>query len=248
MSLKKLAAAALMILSTLGCQTALKQPVSPAAEVKGIDNALSSTVILYDLTDRLVCAGTRVSPTEIVTAFHCVVAGALSDKEAEEIEKNDPLYENQRPETFKGRDILFATYGDIMGAGYDGVIHGKLAYVDRMDFKHDVAVLTTLPSSQASVRLKDHDLGVGEPVFSVGHPYGLEFSFARGYISNQCRWLDSKTCWTQVDISIWGGSSGGGLFDAEGNLAGVASMRINATYAFFVNLDATARLVKTPSL
>lgn len=247
MNLRKLATVLLTAVAMLGCAAQPKQPVSPSSEVSGVDNALSATVVLYDVGSDLVCAGTRISPTELLTAFHCVVAAALQPSEAEAIEKSDPDYKNQRPEFYEGRDIVYATYEDVLKAGYDGAIRGQMAYVSRMDFAHDIAVLSTSPSGQASVKLREHDLGVGDAVFSIGHPYGLEFSFARGYISNQCRYLNDDTCWTQADISIYGGSSGGGLYDADGRLCGVASMRINAVYGFFVPPDAVARLVRTPS-
>jgi hypothetical protein len=213
------------------------------AGVDGIENSLNATVVLYNLKGRLVCAGERVSATEVLTAFHCVVAAALTDAEADEIEESDPEYESLRFERVEGRAIELATYSAVMAAGRDGTPRKVTSIVHRADMANDIAILRTKASGQAVVRVSGTELSVGEPVYAIGHPYGLEFSFSRGYVSNPCRWLSGPKCLTQVDISIWGGSSGGGLYDRHGQLVGVASRRVNATYGFFTPPAPIAALV-----
>jgi S1-C subfamily serine protease len=65
------------------------------------------------------------------------------------------------------------------------------------------------------------DLRVGEPVFSVGTPVGLERSLGEGMISGlrQFEGVDI----VQNSAPTWHGSSGGGLFDARGNLVGITT-------------------------
>jgi serine protease Do len=65
------------------------------------------------------------------------------------------------------------------------------------------------------------DLHVGEPVFSVGAPVGLEQSLGQGMISGlrQFEGVDL----VQNSAPSWHGSSGGGLFDARGNLVGITT-------------------------
>jgi hypothetical protein len=69
------------------------------------------------------------------------------------------------------------------------------------------------------------DIQVGERVYSVGTPAGLERSFGEGVVSG-LRQLEGVR-YVQNSAPSWFGSSGGGLFDANGNLVGVTTA-INA--------------------
>ena len=68
------------------------------------------------------------------------------------------------------------------------------------------------------------DVKVGERVFTVGAPQGLELSLADGMISSK-RTADSGR-YFQTSAPISKGSSGGGLFDAQGNLVGITSFML----------------------
>jgi tetratricopeptide (TPR) repeat protein len=61
---------------------------------------------------------------------------------------------------------------------------------------------------------------VGEPVYAVGAPQGLELSLSEGIVS-QLRGDPPPLIQTTVAISK--GSSGGGLFNAEGELVGITT-------------------------
>jgi Flp pilus assembly protein TadD len=63
-------------------------------------------------------------------------------------------------------------------------------------------------------------LNVGEPVYAVGAPQGLELSLSEGIVS-QLRGGPPPLIQTTVAISQ--GSSGGGLFNAEGELVGITT-------------------------
>jgi hypothetical protein len=63
-------------------------------------------------------------------------------------------------------------------------------------------------------------LKVGEPVYAVGAPQGLELSLSEGIVS-QLRGGPPPIIQTTVAISP--GSSGGGLFNAEGELVGITT-------------------------
>jgi len=69
------------------------------------------------------------------------------------------------------------------------------------------------------------DLKVGERVYSIGAKAGLERSFDEGMISG-LRDLEGVR-FVQNSAPTWFGSSGGGLFDAKGNLVGITTA-INA--------------------
>jgi S1-C subfamily serine protease len=75
------------------------------------------------------------------------------------------------------------------------------------------------------VRVRPYaDVKVGERVFTVGAPRGLELSLADGIVSSK-RTADSGR-YFQTSAPISKGSSGGGLFDAQGNLVGITTFMI----------------------
>jgi hypothetical protein len=65
------------------------------------------------------------------------------------------------------------------------------------------------------------DLHVGETVFSLGTPSGLELSFGEGLVSGLRQ--NEGVRLVQNSAPSWHGSSGGGLFDARGNLVGITT-------------------------
>lgn len=65
------------------------------------------------------------------------------------------------------------------------------------------------------------DIRIGEAVFSVGTPAGLERSFGQGIVSGLRQWEGVRII--QNSAPSWFGSSGGGLFDARGNLVGITT-------------------------
>jgi hypothetical protein len=67
---------------------------------------------------------------------------------------------------------------------------------------------------------------VGAPVFAIGNPLGLAWSYTGGTISAIRDWTTHEgqsVRILQTDAPIAPGSSGGGLFDSEGQLLGVMS-------------------------
>ena len=66
------------------------------------------------------------------------------------------------------------------------------------------------------------DLKVGERVYSVGAPSGLDRTLGEGIISG-LRPVEKRK-FVQTTAPISPGSSGGGLFDSAGNLIGVTTL------------------------
>lgn len=65
------------------------------------------------------------------------------------------------------------------------------------------------------------DIKVGERAVTIGTPQGLELTVAEGIVSSK-RTLDGRRL-VQTTAAISQGSSGGGLFDAEGHLLGITT-------------------------
>jgi len=89
------------------------------------------------------------------------------------------------------------------------------------DSKKDFCLLTAPGLTAKPARLgQAARLKVGEPVYAVGAPQGLELSLSEGIVS-QLR--GSPPPLIQTTVAISKGSSGGGLFNAEAELVGITT-------------------------
>jgi Flp pilus assembly protein TadD len=90
---------------------------------------------------------------------------------------------------------------------------------------HDLSRLQVegLKATALQVR-KSSTLEVGERVYAIGAPEGLELTFSEGVISALRDFSDGRVIQTTAPISH--GSSGGGLFDTQGRLVGITSAGI----------------------
>lgn len=71
---------------------------------------------------------------------------------------------------------------------------------------------------------RSEGLQVGDKVYAVGAPEGLELTFTEGIVSALRAWPDGQIIQTTAAISH--GSSGGGLFDSQGNLVGITTAMV----------------------
>ena len=94
----------------------------------------------------------------------------------------------------------------------------------------------------ATVRKYD-TMKIGETVYALGAPKGLDLSISSGLVS-QLRSIDGEQ-YIQTDAAISPGSSGGGLFDVEGNLVGIMTWKIAAENAEGIGFAIPADLVLT---
>ena len=100
------------------------------------------------------------------------------------------------------------------------------AFIRRADDENDFCLLDVkglwgIPAT--NVRRYD-TLRVGESVYGLGAPQGLDLSMSTGIISQKRAAKGVR--YIQTDVAISPGSSGGGLFDREGNLVGIMTAKI----------------------
>jgi serine protease Do len=93
----------------------------------------------------------------------------------------------------------------------------------------DLALLMlTHPDAKAfdfSVLEKAETIEVGQTVFAIGNPLGLERSMSQGVISTKQRSFDGLT-YIQTDTAVNPGNSGGPLFNTRGEVVGITNMVI----------------------
>src|SRR6185369_3178368 len=66
------------------------------------------------------------------------------------------------------------------------------------------------------------DVCVGQRVYAIGTPHGLELTLTEGLVSALRPKAEGQLPIIQTSAALSSGSSGGGLFNAEGHLIGVA--------------------------
>ena len=123
------------------------------------------------------------------------------------------------------------------------------AEVANGDVGRDLCLLSVKGLTDAAKIRNAKDLTVGENVYAIGSPQGFEFSISGGIVS-QLRSLGGSPPLIQTDASISEGSSGGGLFDGEGNLVGITAFYYedgqNLNFAIPSEWIADARLNDSP--
>ena len=102
-------------------------------------------------------------------------------------------------------------------------VKSKSAELVAIDFDADRCVVKTpsLTLNPVSGIRRYDSLEVGEAVFAVGNPRRMERTLSDGLISGLRSQDDGRLI--QFTAAISPGSSGGGLFDAHGNLVAITS-------------------------
>lgn len=122
--------------------------------------------------------------------------------------------------------------------------------------EHDIAVLKISAGHKHSPPIPlgtSHDLKVGQRVFAIGNPFGLDWTLTSGIISALNRSLPGESGTSidhliQTDAAINPGNSGGPLLDSAGRLIGMntaiySPSGANAGIGFAVPVDTVNRVV-----
>ena len=135
------------------------------------------------------------------------------------------------------------------------VYHQKDGQLDRETYKqvkiiainkfHDLALLHIEDKNAPkfkSITLGSADaLNVGDGVFAIGSPLGLERTVTQGILSTKTRQLEGEL-YLQTSTQINPGNSGGPLFNLAGEVVGVTNMKI--TFGEGLGFAIPAELVK----
>jgi S1-C subfamily serine protease/cytochrome c-type biogenesis protein CcmH/NrfG len=115
----------------------------------------------------------------------------------------------------------------LMAGGFWTVTIGGHEYTDgklsEMDPERDLCTLKVSNLSAAPARAASERAIIGQRVFSIGAPKGLDLTIGEGIISALRQ--DSGGTILQTTAPISPGSSGGGLFDERGELLGITAFR-----------------------
>lgn len=96
----------------------------------------------------------------------------------------------------------------------------NIAGVVAKDLERDLAILKVEGLTTAALAISDDVPTVGDPVFAIGNPQGLEGTLSQGIVSGNRNVATSS--WVQITAPISPGSSGGPVLNQAGRAIGVA--------------------------
>lgn len=119
------------------------------------------------------------------------------------------------------------------------VYHQKNGQLDRATYKQVKIIAINKFQDLALLHIEDKDapkfkpvalgssdvLNVGEGVFAIGSPLGLERTVTQGIVSTKTRQMEGQL-YLQTSTQINPGNSGGPLFNLAGEVVGVTNMKI----------------------
>jgi len=190
----------------------------------------SSTVALVyndTLNDsvRVYCSAVWVDEKTILTANHCVegIARKIAEDHGEDPDDLDGA-------DLVGTKIHFTMMNEVSQVGEEPyTIH--LGTAIKLNHDKDLALIkaegNAIPKHNIA-KLAGESPAIGEEVYAVGHQKGLYWTYLRGNVSAYRdnlpdTMIDFDGPFTQVAISSYFGSSGGGLFNSDEELVGICS-------------------------
>lgn len=261
-----------LLLGLLSCTSVGTRPMTPlVSHMSQSTVALVGTS--EDLEEAYpYCTGVWVGFNTILTANHCVEAAYVMNLE-KKIGKMSK--EDRKEEIAKYRDMTHAEKKKLVveNTVIRYVVNGDVDQVDKptyairlavvivVDPEHDLALIEAsgrnLPSHEIA-KVADVNPGIGEKVRFVGQPKGLYWTYVEGVVAAYRESLPEERSLTtdvneinvvgpylQASAPIWYGNSGGGAFDVDGNLVGIASFLTGAPHScFFIHRDVIFKLLR----
>lgn len=122
---------------------------------------------------------------------------------------------------------VIVTNVHVIGYAEEATVHTErgdesVARVAHADTRRDVALLVPKRLRKRPLSIERAEPGVGDEVYAIGHPLGLELTVTRGIVS--ARRVVEGVAYIQTDAALNPGNSGGPLLDARGAVVGVSTM------------------------
>jgi len=234
---------ALLVLAACSvcCRPSAVPTANAAERAEAMSVALAS--IDEDGEARADCGGVWIDQYTILTAFHCV-ADLGRPPVTDLLEQLLQGLGDSVPPELRTWTAVWDPTGQPEPYFLKGDKVTKRAVVAYFDRKLDLALLEDVnPPPHAVAHLGRTCLRDGEEVDVVGSPSGFAFSYSHGYISSTIDGAPGKQFKTlEIAAPIWFGNSGGGAFDANGDLAGIADYMASsghgvAPMGFFIHRD-----------
>jgi lipoprotein NlpI len=132
---------------------------------------------------------------------------------------------------FAGNEKLIVTHNE------DTIHHNGITGVD---IEKDILILKLESGDFNTISIgNSNDIKVGQKIFAIGSPMGLENTMSEGIISGIRKLGKLKKDYIQITASLSPGSSGGAVLNSKGELIGISTMAYkegqNLNFAIMIN-------------
>lgn len=170
------------------------------------------------------CSATLIDKEEriLLTNHHCIDKYITTERRKEPDEDGvivEKTYEVLKPVPVSQKQ--YANFEEVSSSSYIGQI---VAYDGAIDLGLIQLKVKSLPHSHEATIFMGDEVTRGEVVYSVGNPMMLDLSVSKGIVSSTNRKIrvgSRDLPFYQMDVNIAGGSSGGSLYNSNGQLIGV---------------------------
>jgi len=205
---KSLAVGSLSLLMLVGCETSKSTSSErPFSQIDSSRNVLS----FADSLDSVLPSVVRIGKLENNEAGKLELSGIGSGA----------VIDSEKGYVITNAHVVSGGDGFLVNLPDGRVAEGRLIGIDTPT---DIAVVQADDLRVSAVKRANSDnLRVGDVVFAVGYPLGLEQSLSLGVISGLGRSSSGERLqdFIQTDAAINSGNSGGPLLDSRGRLVGV---------------------------
>lgn len=220
--MKKLVAAAALLLMFVSCGTLWSAPPSGHSSIPRSDriNIMNNaTAALVDEeTGGIYCSGVFVNETDILTAKHCLIV----DHEVLEL---FTVFSMEIPDSMYMSEVRVITRLDYTSGWLKP---GRLAKVVAKSTGDMVILRLTHPTHHGIVSMGTKAPTTGELIDIVGHTAGFGWTYIAGTVAYENRTygnpvFGSKSMYVQVSSDLAQGNSGCGVFNERAQLVGLVS-------------------------
>lgn len=229
----------LILLAFVGCCSASTPPiVSQAPKLTThelVEMTSNATAVLYN--DGGICSAVWITNDVMVSAYHCVNHSykkqlMIDEDEDDSVVPDAPIgftmhYLNRNEQTEPGQEAKPSHNSQLLSYSR---AHDLVLLIDKTALPHGVVAIATKRAE------------VGDRIEIVGAPVDLEYTYVEGIVSGYREDMsnvgveDISGPFLQVSAPIFFGNSGGGVFDRQGRLLGIASFMTprNVMIGFYI--------------
>jgi hypothetical protein len=261
--MKKILLIGLLLL--IGCGGKIGNTREPSSLIKHMGSSTVALMSVHGDNARPYCTGVWVGKDVILTANHCVEAAWEMELEkkieklpAEEQEAAIKKYlglthEERQNLVVEGTPIKYIVEGDVDEIG-KAPFAIRLGVVLAVSPSHDLALVEAsgrnLPAHDIAY-VGDENPAIGEKLNVVGQVKGLYWTYVEGTVAQYRTDIPERSKpvsevneigfvgpYLQISAPVWYGNSGGGAFDSDGHLVGIASFLTGAPHScYFIHPD-----------
>lgn len=144
-------------------------------------------------------------------------------------DENDKLSTQGSGVVINAKGYVVTNYHVLSGNKRIEILHGKeiIPFVDiiGIDVEKDILILKIEAKKFSSIKIGDSkSLNIGQRIYAIGSPMGLENSISEGIISGLRNYNELNRNFIQLTASISPGSSGGAVVNDKGELIGISTL------------------------